>query len=382
MALSAPDVVVPAYGTGSLADVLPSALAALGLPAEPNVLELPAATSYVVLLVDGMGWNLLCAHPEFAPYLTSLVPTARSITAGVPSTTATSLTSLGTGLPPGRHGVVGFTSRIPGTGRLLDALHWDSRVDPLQWQPHATVFERAAAAGVPVSVVSKRMFEGSGLSRAGQRGARYVGADRRGERIAAAAGLATVPGSLTYVYDGDLDATGHRNGCRSAAWRYELGTVDSFVSALRSALPADAALVVVADHGMVDVAQDRRVDVVDEPALLAGVELLGGEARFRHLYCRRGAAGDVAARWQARLGDAAVVLTRDAAVAAGWFGALDPAVAPRLGDVLVASVGDVAVVSRERFPHEAVLQGLHGSLTADEMLVPLLVDRGPGVSRP
>lgn len=376
MALSVPDVVVPAYGAGSLADVVPSALAALGMPGEANALALPAAASYVVLLVDGMGWNLLCGVPEFAPYLTTLTRDGRSITAGVPSTTATSLTSLGTGLPPGRHGVVGFTSRIPGTGRLLDALRWDARVDPLQWQPHATAFERAAGAGVPVSVVSKRMFEGTGLSRAGQRGATYVGADRAGERIAAVAALAAVAGSLTYVYDGDLDATGHRNGCRSAAWRHELGRVDSFVLALRTALPAEAALVVVADHGMVDVAPDRRVDVVDEPELLTGVELFGGEARFRHLYCRPGAAEDVAARWQARLGADAVVLRRDDAVAAGWFGALDPVVAPRIGDVLVASMGDVAVVSRERFPHEAVLLGLHGSLTADEMLVPLLVDRG------
>lgn len=368
------DVVLPAYGGGSLCDVVPSALAAIGVAGWPNALSLPSAASYVVLLVDGLGWNLLRRHAADAPYLSSLADQGGPITSGVPSTTATSLTSLGTGLEPGTHGVVGFTCRIPGTGRLLDALRWDARVDPLQWQPHRTAFERAAAAGVPVSVVSKRMFATSGLTRAGQRGAAYVGADRAGERLAAAVELATRPGSLTYVYDGDLDGTGHRNGCESAAWRYELAVVDGFARALRAAMPAAAALLVVADHGMVDVRQSLRLDVDEEPHLLTGVEVFGGEARFRHLYGSSGADDAVAARWLDRLGDAAIVMTRGEAIEAGWFGSVDALVRPRIGDVVVACIDEVAVVSSSRFPHEAALIGLHGSLTADEMLVPCLVD--------
>jgi hypothetical protein len=354
--------------------VVPSALAALGVDGWSNVLGLPPARSYVVLLVDGLGWHLLRKHASSAPYLSSLADRGRFITTGVPSTTATSLTCLGTGLPPGAHGVVGFTSRIPGTNRLLDALRWDARVNPLEWQRHPTAFERAAQAGVAVSVVSKRRFEGSGLTVAGQRGATYLGADLTGERVATTARAATVTGSVTYVYDSDLDTTGHRHGCESDAWRYQLATVDGLARTLRAALPSDAALVVVADHGMVDVAPGRRVDVDLEPELVAGLTLIGGEARFRHLYCEPDAVGDVATRWRERLGDEAVVKTQDSAIESGWFGAVDAAVRPRLGDVMVACVGDVAVVSTQRFAHETTLIGLHGSVTADEMLVPLLVD--------
>lgn len=368
------DVVLPEYGSGALTDVVPSALAALGRAGWRDVLTLPPAASYVVLLVDGLGWNLLTRHAEDAPYLASLADHGRPITAGVPSTTATSLTSLGTGMPPGEHGVVGFTCRIPGTRRLLDALRWDSRVDPLVWQPHETAFERASGAGVPVSVVSRRAFESSGLSRAGQRGAAYVGADRPGERIAAAVELAAHSGSLTYVYDGDLDATGHHKGCESTAWRYQLSVVDGFAAMLRAGLPHGAALLVVADHGMVDIPLAARLDVDDERDLMAGVQLFGGEARLRQLYCDPERADAVATRWRNRLGDDALVLTRVEAIAAGWFGTVEAAVEPRLGDVLVASIGNIAVVSRKRFPHEAALIGLHGSLTPDEMLVPLLVD--------
>ncbi len=370
-----PDIVSPRYGSASLADVVPSALAALGANGWTNVLGLPPAASYVVLLVDGLGWNLLRRHAAVAPYLSSLLERGMAITAGVPSTTATSLTSLGTGLPPGVHGVVGFTSRIPGTNRLLDALRWDSRVvDPRAWQPHPTAFERAARAGVPVSVVSKRIFERSGLTLAGQRGATYLGADLAGERISTTVRAARVPGSLTYVYDGDLDSTGHRHGCDSAAWRYQLAMVDGLAKTLRGALPDEVALVVVADHGMVDIPLERRVDVGAEPDLMNGVDLFGGEARFRHLYCAPDAVDGVVDRWGERLGNRALVTIRGSAIAAGWFGTVQDAVLPRLGDVLVASLGDVAVVSSGAFPHEATLVGLHGSLTPDEMLVPLLCD--------
>ncbi len=371
------DVVSPRYGTGSLCDVVPSMLAALGHEGWTNALALPAASSYVVLLVDGLGWNLLRRFASSAPYLGDLADTGRSITSGVPSTTATSLTSVGTGLPPGTHGVVGFTSRIPGTNRLIDALRWDSRVDPLHYQPHETAFERAARAGIPVNVVSRRIFEGSGLTVAGQRGATFLGADLAGERISTTVRSAAEPGSVTYVYDGDLDSTGHRHGCESRAWRYQLATVDSLAATLRAALPHETALVVVADHGMVDVPNSGRVDVDTEPALQADLSLFGGEARFRHLYCEPAVVDAVAARWRARLGLSAIVVTRDEAIDLGWFGQVHDRVRPRLGDVMVASTGETAVVSSARFPHEAALVGLHGSVTADEMLVPLLVDPPP-----
>ncbi len=367
---------MPRYFGGALSDVLPCALAAMGTAGWVDTLGLPASQSYVVVLVDGLGWNNLLAHPDEAPYLSALAADVSPITCGVPSTTATSLTSLGTGLPPGQHGVVGFTSRIPGTDRLLDALRWDASVDPLEWQVHDTVFARAAAAGVTTTTVSKRIFEGSGLTLASQRGAAYVGADSLGERISSAVRASSRPGSLTYLYEGELDATGHRSGTRSWAWEHQLAMIDTFVQRVREALPPHAGLVVTADHGMVDISPGGRLDVDQHPQLLEGVALFGGEARFRHLYCEPGAAVDVASTWRDFLGSDAWVLTRDEAIDEGWFGAVEPLVLPRLGDVMVASRGDSAVVSTQRFPHEAALVGLHGSLSADEMLVPLLVDVG------
>ncbi len=358
----------------SLGDVIPAVATALGVPVgfHDTSLVLPPAPAYVVMLVDGLGHELLAEHRVQAPYLHSLLG-EEPATCGVPSTTATSLTSLGTALTPGQHGLVGFTSRVPESGALLNSLFWDQPVDPLEWQPNATAFTRLSAAGVHTSVVSKREFAESGLTRCGQRGAEYVGADDVAERIAGAVAGAAHRPSLTYVYDGDLDWHGHRAGVDSQRWRAQLRDIDEDVQELRDELPDEVRLLVVADHGMVDSTKESHIDIDATPELRDGVTLLGGEARFRHVYCRGGAVSSVAETWRAVLGDRATVLTRDEAIERGWFGPVDPQVRLRLGDVVVAAHDDWALMSSRDFAYEMTLIGLHGSLTSREMHIPILV---------
>lgn len=370
--------VEPGYAPGgtdrSLGDVLPAVAAALGVSVgfHETSLVLPPAPAYVVMLVDGLGHELLAEHRVQAPYLHSLLG-EEPATCGVPSTTATSLTSLGTALTPGQHGLVGFTSRVPETGELLNSLFWDRPVDPLEWQPNATAFTRLEAAGVHTRVVSKREFAGSGLTRCGQRGAEFVGADDVAERITAAVAGAAHRPSLTYVYDGDLDWQGHRAGVDSQRWRSQLRDIDEDVQELREALPEEVRLLVVADHGMVDSTKETHLDIDDHPELRDGVTLLGGEARFRHVYCHRDAVGDVAATWREVLADRATVLTRGEAIERGWFGTVDAHVRSRLGDVVAAAHDNWALMSSADFAYEMTLTGLHGSLTPREMNIPILV---------
>lgn len=370
--------VPPAYHSRSLSDIVPAIARALGRPVQPDgtpsPLILPEASGYVLFLVDGLGYELLLDHAEEAPYLASLVAGSQPATASVPSTTATSLTTLGTGLLPGTHGMVGYTSRIPGTHELLNALTWNKTVDPDEWQPHPSMFQRLASAGIEASVINKREFAGSGLTIASQRGARFVGADKFGERMVALQSSVAQQPSFTYLYDGDLDWTGHRYGVDSPQWRSQLGVVDTVAQHVRNILPTSVRLVVIADHGMVDSPELARLDIDDHPELREGVVLVGGEARFRHLYCQSGAVADVQAAWLAGMSERAEVLTREEAVARGWFGELAPQVRPRIGDVVVACRDDFAVLCSSAFPKEGSLVGLHGSLTSTEMLVPLLVD--------
>jgi hypothetical protein len=363
---------LPVTSPARISEIIPAVGAALGAPLEDvPAWTLPRADAYVVALVDGMGDVLLREHPEEAPFLNSLV--GLPATSELPSTTATSLTSLGTGLPPSQHGVVGFTGRIPGTDRLLNALLWDKDIDPQEWQPLPTAFERLARTGVAVSVVGPRDYAKSGLTGVSQRGAVYLGADKFGERVAHAVEASRHRPSLTYVYDGDLDWVGHRHGVDSPQWRAQLRLIDVSLEQLRAALPDNVRLVITADHGMVDIPRSRQFDIDAVAGLRQGITLVGGEARFRYLYCEPDLVDNVVRRWRATIDeDDAIILTFEEAQEHGWIGPVDARIRPRFGDVVVASLNDFAVLSSVDNTHEFKLVGVHGSITERETRIPLL----------
>ena len=365
--------VLPHYGERSLPDLASSLLASLGVTAEPNPLSLPPASRACLLVVDGLGWELLRDHPAAAPFLSELAVQGGPLTAGFPATTVTSLSSLGTGRPPGQHGMLGYQVAIPGQPRLLNGLRWDSSVDPLAWQPGETVYQRAVEAGVSAFRVAAPALEKTGLSAAVMRGNSYRPAESLGALAAeAAAALRAADRALVTVYHGQLDSTGHVFGCGSDAWRYHLGHVDKLAEQLASAIPAGTPLYVTADHGMVDVGPADRIDADTTPGLLDGVALLGGEPRARHVYAVPGAGADVLQAWRAIIGSRAWVLSRDEAIGAGWFGPVEPWLADRIGDVVAAPAGPWAVIASEAEKLESSLIGMHGSLTSADQLVPLL----------
>lgn len=341
-----------------------------------------------LFLVDGMGRELIAGHPEIAPYLAGLLAgtagqvgpegTGRTLSAGFPSTTSTSLSSFGTGLPPGAHGMLGYKLRVPELGRLMNFLRWDQPVDPLVWQPRETMFERFERAGVAVTHVAEPRFADTGLTRSVFRGARFSGAEVGDERAVRALELLEHGDrELVYLYYRDLDFAGHHTGVDSDGWREQLAYVDSLVRWLAERLPPDCALYVTADHGMIDIPAERKIDVDTDWELRAGVALLGGEARARHVYAQPGAARDVLAIWSERLEGLAEVRSRERAVAEGWFGAqVDDKTAERIGDVVVAMRDDWAITASRRETIESTLVGMHGSMTGAEQLIPLLEVRG------
>ena len=285
--------IVPSYGAATLADLSSSILASLDpeAPESQNVLGLTPARRACLLVVDGLGWELLRDHPAVAPFLSELARNSKPIMAGFPSTTVTSLGSICTGRPPGQHGMLGYQVIIPGENRLLNGLRWDSRIDPRQWQPLPTIYERAVAAGIAAVHVAQGAFRGTGLTVATMRGADFRPADSMGALAAQAAAALWENGrGFVTVYHGDLDNTGHVFGVGSDAWYNQLAHVDKLAEQLASALPSGTCMYVTADHGMVDIGPEDKFDVDATPELRSGLALLGGEPRARHLYARRGAA--------------------------------------------------------------------------------------------
>ncbi|MEV6672450.1 nucleotide pyrophosphatase/phosphodiesterase family protein [Streptomyces sp. NPDC051162] len=375
---------LPRYGTGSLADLLPSIATGLGVPGLSTGLELAPADRVCVFLIDGLGWELLRAHPAEAPFLHSLLGTSMNgtgqpMTAGFPSTTATSLASVGTGLPPGAHGLPGYTVADPATGQLMNQLRWRPWTDPHVWQPYPTVFQLADAAGVHTCQVSAPDFQHTPLTKIALSGGTFHGRLSGEDRMDLAADrLAAADRALVYTYYSDVDGKGHRFGVDSDEWRGQLMYVDRLAQRLAEQLPPRSALYVTADHGMIDIPFDpeSRIDFDEDWELRAGVALLGGEARARHVYAVPGAAADVLAVWREVLGEQMWVAGRDEAIEAGWFGppgeGVDDRVHGRIGDVVAAARDDIAIVATETEPNESAMVGLHGSMTPVEQLVPLL----------
>lgn len=362
------DTILPRYGERSLCEVTPSLLAALGVPGFDNILGVERASAACLLLIDGLGWDLLLAHAEDAPFLAAHAAGKEPLTAGFPSTTATSVSSFGTGLTSGQHGIVGYSFAAPD---LLYALPW--RVDgadareslvPEEIQPLPTAFERS---GIDVTIAAPMPQRGSGLTRSALRGGSFRPTFALGDLAVTA--LRNESG-FCYAYHGDLDTVGHLYGPGSLAWRLQLRHVDHLVSTIAAALPAGAVLAVTADHGMTSMTST--VDFDTEPQLQAGVRLLGGEPRARHVYAEPGAAGDVLSTWRTVLDDKAVVVSREQAIDEGWFGAVSDRVRPRIGDVIAAALDEVGIVRTVGEPFESGFHGVHGSLTPAEMRVPLL----------
>jgi phage gp37-like protein len=215
------------------------------------------------------------------------------------------------------------------------------------------------------------------MTEAALRGGGYRAAEKLADRVDAALRLLREPG-LVYLYWGDVDKTGHHEGCGSWQWGDQVEALDGELSRLARSAPRGATLHVTADHGMVDVDRSLRWDVASTPALRQDVALVAGEPRALHLHLDPDAdPAAVAARWQDVLAGAAAVLVGDDAVAAGLFGPVSAHVRPLIGDVVVAMAGRATVVdSRTQTPASLELVGVHGSLTPAELRVPLLTVHG------
>lgn len=365
-----PEPTLPAFDGDCITGLVPALLGA----AEPSLLdaslslldaEVLESSAVVMLVLDGLGWNQLQQRAGLAPTLTSMKQ--RSATTVAPSTTATALTSLVTGTPPGRHGMVGY--RINVDGEVLNTLRWSTpsgdarkRIVPGEFLP-----EPAFCGQRPV-VVQNAEFLSSGFTMAHLADARHRGTQTM-SAIAVEARQAVASGEpFVYAYYDGIDKSAHRRGF-GEFYDAELVACDRLVADLMTSLPRGTAIVVTADHGLVDCSGAATAFA---PEVIAHTRSLSGEARFRWLHARPGRQADLFAAAAASHSDRAWVHTAEEMIDDGWFG-------PEVGDAARSRLGDVAVVAKDRWyftdpadnPRTELI-GRHGSLTADEMLIPVL----------
>jgi hypothetical protein len=380
------DPVLPDYGGACLSSLAPALMdRRRSLP--PWLPEMVSQAEQVALLVlDGLGWELLGAKADRAPTLVGAA--GGPITSVVPTTTATALTSISTGSVPAAHGIVGYRLRLggagadagttparggpeaPAPGEVVNILRWRSERGDLRRRVPAARFQLVPAfQGSGVPAVTRADFASTGFTAAHLGGTRIVGWHVPSSLVVDVGRLLGEGEPFVYAYYDGLDKVAHQHGLGDF-YDAELHTVDRLVGDLLGVLPPGAALVVTSDHGQVEVGDAVRLP---GPELMAGVSLVSGEGRFRWFHARAGAADDVATAAREAHGDEAWVVTRDEMIEAGWFGGpLRPDVAGRLGDVALVARASVAFLDPAD-TGETRLMARHGSLTPAEMYVPLLV---------
>jgi predicted AlkP superfamily pyrophosphatase or phosphodiesterase len=361
-----------------LSQITPSIFSSLGLTGTSDQIQCgpsPAGRE-LLFLVDGLGADAIAKFSSYIPTL-SAMHSHGAIRTSFPSTTATSLATLTTGVNPGQHGMLGYTVQVPRSGgRILNTLKWDERVDPVIWQPIPTLFERASAENIKVTHVAAKRYEGSGFTRAVFRGAQYRGANTHADLIAETIMALQSTPAFVYLYVNEVDVAGHSDGVGSEKWLAALTGVDQLATKLIEQLPKGTRFWLTADHGMINVGE--KVVIGLENNLAQDIATIAGEPRARHLYLREGASSaavdEVVIRWREFLGEKASIYTRNEAKNAGIFG--DPISADasdRIGDVIAIAHQELIFIEAEREKQESSMVGHHGGVTDLESYVPLLM---------
>ncbi|MDA2994831.1 MAG: alkaline phosphatase family protein [Actinomycetota bacterium] len=365
---SSPTPCLPDYQGANVAGIIPAFLS--GAPIPSWVPQIAANASAVVLVVlDGLGWNQLAERHELAPNLSSLI--GGPITTVAPSTTATALTSIATGLTPAEHGVLGY--RMLMRGAVTNMLRWATDagnrrhdVAPRELQPVR------AFCGQRVPYVTSQELIGSSFSDAHLYGGVPHGYRALSSLPVVVAELVAGGASFVHAYYPGIDKIAHERGF-GEFYDAELAATDHMIGDLLQRLPKDAVVVVTADHGQVEVG-DQLVYPSDQ--LLRLVEVQSGEGRMRWFHSRPGAETELFDAALEEFGHIAWVKRRSEVIDEGWFGPHFPTpMVARLGDVVVAPFEPVSLFeAADTGPFELICR--HGSLTEHEVLVPFIAGHG------
>jgi hypothetical protein len=358
--------VFPALGGASVAGLIPALFGRVDDAWIPEAAR--SAESVVLLVLDGLGWSAVQDHAAVMPRLGGLE--GGSITTVAPSTTATALTSIATGLAPAQHGLVGY--RILVDGRVLNVLRWtvagrDRPPDPFDVQRHAPFLDRE------VPVVTRSEFRETGFTQAHLRGGRLLGWQTVSVLVEQCVRAVASGERFVYAYYPGVDTVAHEFGLHARVYQRELAFADALVGELVDALPRSTAVLVTSDHGQIHLEPDSWIDI---PELVPFTTAIAGDARFRYLYADAANRGELLGRARELYSDRAWVWSRAEVLESGVLGAGAAGTVPgRIGSVVLAAREPVAFVD-PALPKERTLMSGHGSLTPDEMYVPLLAGRG------
>lgn len=383
---------LPDYRGGSIVNLMASLQAGLGGPdhayRETDLLPAQRLSEYrqvLLLVIDGLGLNYLRANPEAVCLNAHL---RAGLTSVFPPTTATAVTTYLTGDAPQQHGLTGWHMYLRELGCVLAVLPGRTRyggvglsqagIDVGRLFGHVAFSERIR---VPAHTVSPGHIAESDFNLAHLGRAHLHAYSGLAEMFDSLARLLRTPGpKFIHAYWPELDTLGHHHGIWSGTARDHLLELDrAFERFLVEISGTETLVVVTADHGQIDTRPGDRICLDDHPGLAETLALpLCGEPRAAYCYLRPGFEAQFDDYVGSELANVASAVTGRSLIEAGWFG-LDephPRLEQRVGDRVLLMKGNYLIKDWLAQERRFELIGVHGGLSADELLVPCILAEG------
>lgn len=356
----------PADTFGNIRHVLPAAFASVR--GQTNQFKLAPVSHAIVIMVDGLGFENLRQSKGVAKTLAAAMTDVPELFCGFPSSTVASIASLGTGKPPSEHGLFGyriFDRTAEAEHNLLSGMDKYTILDYLTANP---LSETNA-----LNVVTLVDYVDSGFTRATMHGALHFSEPSMQSRFEKAADLSKTELGVTYLYVPELDQTAHAVGWTSETWRELLAELETNVLKLLSQVGSSVGVLLIADHGVIDVLPANHLHL-DEVLATDELSSLGGDPRASYLYFADvTAVSDAMRRLSNWIDGRGEVFTFDEAVASGLF--TEPLVAETelLPDLIVLPAEGFACYHRGiSKPSSMRMVAQHGGLSFAETALPFL----------
>ncbi|KKC44637.1 MULTISPECIES: alkaline phosphatase family protein [Acinetobacter] len=368
----------------ALANIMNAIAHNFDLPYNSYGVNLPQSKHYVLCLIDGLAYQSFLEHKTSTSFL-STCNKVSSLRSGFPSTTASCLTSLATGLDAIEHGIVG--AAFQHNERYFSSLRWcyltsneskhKENIIPSITIPygiwdclkeHNINVNAIIPIDISTSVFTSKVFSAAkiyGYKDFSEVTSIVEEVVKREER------------SFTYIYFGNLDLIGHIFGVDSQKWKDEYLYLDSCIKKIHRSLIEKSTLLVTADHGMVNMNKNNMIDFNAIPALTEQTNLICGDIRARHIYLKPAFRDNILIdNWNEHLGNNFLILKKEEAIKTGLFGVnRNEENEGRIGDLIVISKGQYGLIDSSSIfdQYQSSWIGHHGANSEKEQLIPLLI---------
>ncbi len=368
------------YGVGSIdSNVLPS----------NSLDDFNGINKVLLVIVDGLGYNRLLTHLQHYDGTFSELASKgvlKPFTSPFPATTATSLTSIFTGLTPSEHGVIGYHMFSPEYGCVFNTLDMkpvygyssefdiakvlSRRIKP--WLPEIE------ARGVKTLIATKGSIVGSGLSRVIHADQDVMPYMLESEMFVKCGRALEHPDPMFLtLYYGGIDTLEHRYGPYSEEVSSEIRLFEyllkDFFNRLSAATRKETLIVLTSDHGVCET--KKTIYLKDYPEIAENLLFPPvGDSRCGFLFSKQGQKEKLQSASEGTF-EGFKVISDTTLTGSRAFGAAE------IQEGLHSVIGDLAVLSKgpyglsypyfedDRYREQ---YGGHGGMTAEEVLVPLL----------